>query len=133
MSTNANKLECIQQEFSAICFNNFFPYVHYSYAYALEHLKLHTSHKRRYHLDALFLIQVYLGSIFCPLLETVLLGMSWDFSVLAMPALQVTTVLLLAAPQQIMLLVGTSMYWEPKLFLLIIFYNATFSIIIHDE
>jgi hypothetical protein len=133
MSTTANKLECIQHKFVAVCFNNFFPHVHYSYAYGLEHLKLHTLHKRRYHLDALFLIQVYLGSIFCPLSETVLLGMSWDFPVLAMPALQVTIVLLLDAPQPIMLFVGTSMYFEPKLFLLIIFYNGTFSIIIHDE
>jgi hypothetical protein len=50
----------------------FFPEVDYSYDLALDQLKLHTLHKRRYHLDALFLTQVYRGSKFCPsALETV--------------------------------------------------------------
>jgi hypothetical protein len=40
--------------------------VHYYYDFALEQLKLHTLQKRRYHLDALFLTQVYRGSILCP-------------------------------------------------------------------
>jgi hypothetical protein len=66
MSTNANKLECIQQRFVALCFNRFFPQAHYSYSLALEELKLHTLCMTRQHLDALFLIQVYLGSKFCP-------------------------------------------------------------------
>jgi hypothetical protein len=34
-------------------------------------IKLHTLRKRRYHLDALFFIRVYLGPKMCPLLETV--------------------------------------------------------------
>jgi hypothetical protein len=38
----------------------------YSYALALEQLKLHTLQKRRHHLDALFLTQVYRGSNICP-------------------------------------------------------------------
>jgi hypothetical protein len=58
-------------KFAALCFNCFFPQVHYSYALALEQLKLHTLHKRGYHLDALFLIQVYCGSKFCLVLEIV--------------------------------------------------------------
>jgi hypothetical protein len=71
-TTDANKLERIQQKFAARCCNRFLPNVHYNYANALEYLKLHTLRKRRYHLDALFLIQVYLGFKFCPsVLETV--------------------------------------------------------------
>jgi hypothetical protein len=71
-TTDANKLECIQQKFAALCCNRFLPRVHYSYANALEYLKLHTLRKRRYHLDALFLIQVYRGLKYCPsLLEAV--------------------------------------------------------------
>ncbi|PNF40967.1 hypothetical protein B7P43_G08815 [Cryptotermes secundus] len=65
-STDANKLERIQQEFTALCFKRFFPQVDYRYDFALEQLKLHTLQKKRYHLDALFLIQVYRGSILCP-------------------------------------------------------------------
>jgi hypothetical protein len=50
----------------------FRPHVHYSYANALEYLKLHSLRIRRHQLDALFLIQVYLGSKLCPsVLETV--------------------------------------------------------------
>ncbi|PNF19262.1 hypothetical protein B7P43_G08007 [Cryptotermes secundus] len=65
-STDANKLERIQQKFTALCFKRFFPQVDYRYDFALEQLKLHTLQKRRYHLDALFLIQVYRGSVLCP-------------------------------------------------------------------
>jgi hypothetical protein len=71
-TTDANKLERIQQKFSALCYNRFLRHVHCSYANALEYLKLHTLRKRRYHLDALFLIQVYRGLKYCPsLLEAV--------------------------------------------------------------
>jgi hypothetical protein len=35
-TTDANKLECIQQKFAALCYNRFLPHVHYSYANALE-------------------------------------------------------------------------------------------------
>jgi hypothetical protein len=55
-TTDANKLERIQQKLAALCYNRFLPHVHYSYAKALEYLKLHTLRKRRYHLDALFII-----------------------------------------------------------------------------
>jgi hypothetical protein len=44
---------------------------------AFEYSKLHTLCKRRYHLDALFLIQVYRGLKYCPsLLEAVGLRVS---------------------------------------------------------
>jgi hypothetical protein len=46
VSTDANKLERIQQKFAALCFNRVFPQVHYNYIYALEQLKLHTLRKR---------------------------------------------------------------------------------------
>jgi hypothetical protein len=72
MTTDANKLERIQQKFEAPCYNRFLPHVHCSHANALEYLKLHTLCKRRYHFDALFRIQVYCGLKYCPsLLEVV--------------------------------------------------------------
>jgi hypothetical protein len=71
-STDANKPERIQQKFAALCRNHFFSQVDCGYDLALEQLKLHTLHKRRYRLDALFLTQVYRGSKFClSVLETV--------------------------------------------------------------
>jgi hypothetical protein len=72
MTTDANKLERIHQKFAALCYNHFLAHVSYSYANTLEYLKLHTLRKRRYHLDALFLIQVYRGLKYClSLLEAV--------------------------------------------------------------
>jgi hypothetical protein len=65
MSTDANKLERIQQRFAALCFNRFFPQVHFSYSLALEELKLHILRMTKYRFDVLFLIQVYLCSKFC--------------------------------------------------------------------
>jgi hypothetical protein len=35
--SDANKLERIPQKFAALCFNRFFPQVHYSYALSSEH------------------------------------------------------------------------------------------------
>jgi hypothetical protein len=65
-STDADKLERIQQRFAALCFNRFFPTVQFHYSPALEELKLHTLRMRRHRLDALFLLQVYFGFKFCP-------------------------------------------------------------------
>jgi hypothetical protein len=65
-STDANKLERIQQKFTAICFKRFFPQANYCYDFALELLNLQTLRKRRYHIDALFLTQVFRGSVHCP-------------------------------------------------------------------
>jgi hypothetical protein len=71
-STDANKLERIQQRFAALCFYRFFPQVHYCYTLALQELTLYTLSARRHRLDAVFLTQVYSGSKFCPsVLETV--------------------------------------------------------------
>ncbi|PNF36234.1 hypothetical protein B7P43_G08692, partial [Cryptotermes secundus] len=66
ISTDANKLECNQQKYTALCYKRSFPQVDYCHDFALEQFKLHTLQKRRYHLDALFLIQVYHGSILYP-------------------------------------------------------------------
>ncbi|PNF18215.1 hypothetical protein B7P43_G17756 [Cryptotermes secundus] len=66
MSTDANKLEHIQQRFMALCFNCFYPQVHYNYSLAFEELKLHTLCTTRHRLDALFLIHIYFGLKFCP-------------------------------------------------------------------
>jgi hypothetical protein len=89
-TTDANKLERIQQKFAVLCYNRFLPRVHYTYSNALEHLKLHTLRKRRYHPGVLFLIHVYLGSKFCPsVLETVGLRVPTlhlrDFPLLGLP------------------------------------------------
>jgi hypothetical protein len=126
MTTDANKLECIQQKFAAVCYNCFLPQVHYTYSNTLEYLKLYTLHKRRHHLNALFLIQVYLGSKFClSILETV------SFSPYSAPqrlffcsmfALQLKTVLLLDALQLLILSAGTSISFEDKMFPLNVFY-----------
>jgi hypothetical protein len=64
--TDASKLGRIQWKFLALCYNRFFPHIHYSYANALEHLNFHT-----YPLggtDALFIVDVYNGFKFCLLL-----------------------------------------------------------------
>jgi hypothetical protein len=71
-STNASKLERIQQRFPALCFYPFLPQVRYCYTLALQELNLHTLRMRRHRLDAVFLTQVYSGSKLCPsILETV--------------------------------------------------------------
>jgi hypothetical protein len=41
-STDANKLESIQQKFTALCLKRFFPQADYCYGFALEQFKLHT-------------------------------------------------------------------------------------------
>jgi hypothetical protein len=64
-STDANKLERIEQRFAALCFNRFFPQVHYCHSLSLEKLKLHILYIRRHRLDVLFLTQVYFGLKFC--------------------------------------------------------------------
>jgi hypothetical protein len=65
-STDANKLERIQQRFAALFFNRFFPEVNYCYSIALDELKVHTLRMRRQRLDALFLTQIFFGYKFCP-------------------------------------------------------------------
>jgi hypothetical protein len=54
-STDANKLERIQQKFASVCFYRFFPpHVPYSYTLDLEKLSLSSLRKRRHHFDAFF-------------------------------------------------------------------------------
>ncbi|PNF36364.1 hypothetical protein B7P43_G18042 [Cryptotermes secundus] len=64
-STDANKLEHIQQKFASVCFYRFFPHISYNYTDALEKLSLHSLHKWRHHLDALFLVLVFRGLKSC--------------------------------------------------------------------
>jgi hypothetical protein len=71
-STDAIKLERIQQKFTSVCFYPFYPQVAYNYTVALEKLGLHSSRKGRYYLDALCFVQVYRGHKSCTsLLENV--------------------------------------------------------------
>jgi hypothetical protein len=67
-STNANKLQRIQKKFVALCYNRFIsPDSNgYSYANALQVLNLRNLHERRHQLDAIFAINVFLGSKPCP-------------------------------------------------------------------
>jgi hypothetical protein len=51
-STDANKLERIQQKFASVCRYRFFPNISYTYAVALDKLGLSTSRERRHYLDA---------------------------------------------------------------------------------
>jgi hypothetical protein len=75
-STDANKLELIQQRFVALCFNRLFAEVHYSYSFVLEELQLHALRNRKHRLDALFFIQVYLSLKFCPFRKLFVSGIS---------------------------------------------------------
>jgi hypothetical protein len=67
-STDAKKLERIQRKFVALCYNRFLSRDSngYSYANALHVLNLRTLHNRRHQLDAIFVINVLLGSKSCP-------------------------------------------------------------------
>jgi hypothetical protein len=66
-STDANKLERIQQRFEVLCFKRFFnPEVPYCYSFVLEELQLLTLRVRRHRLDDFFLTQVYSDFKFCP-------------------------------------------------------------------
>jgi hypothetical protein len=135
-TTDANELERIQQRFAALCYYLFLPHVHYSYTRVLEYSKLHALRKRRYHLDAQFLIQVYRGLKYClSLLEAVGLRDPTrylrDFSMFNFSP-SIRTVLLLDAHQLLMLSAGTLMYLKQILFPLVIFYNNCGTIHILD-
>jgi hypothetical protein len=126
-TTDANKLERIQQKFAALCYNRLLSHVHYSYAKSLEYLKLHTLCKR-----VISLIHCSLSK-FTVVWNTAL--PSWKLSVFefllgisetflrSVSALQLLIVLLLDAHQLLMLSAGTLMYLKQKLFPLVIFYN----------
>jgi hypothetical protein len=65
-NTDSNKLERIQRKFAALCHNRSFQDVYYHYNNILDKLNLQTLHVRRRHIDALFLINVFRGTKFCP-------------------------------------------------------------------
>jgi hypothetical protein len=70
--TNASKIERIQRKFLALCYNRFFPQIHYSYVNALVHQNFHILCTRRRQLEGPFLENVRGGFKFCStLLETV--------------------------------------------------------------
>jgi hypothetical protein len=62
-STDAKNLERIRRKFVALCYNRFLsPDTNgYSYTNALQVLNLRTLHDRRHQLDAIFVINVFLG------------------------------------------------------------------------
>jgi hypothetical protein len=70
------KLERIQRKFAALCYNRFLsPDTNgYSYANALQVLNLCTLHDRRHQLDAIFVINVFLGSKSCPSTMDIIIG-----------------------------------------------------------
>jgi hypothetical protein len=63
-STDAKELELIQRKFVALCYNRFLSRDSngYSYANALQVLNLRTLHEERHQIDAIFVINVFLGS-----------------------------------------------------------------------
>jgi hypothetical protein len=62
-STDAKKLEHIQRKFAALCYNRFLSPDSNGYSYAYTQvLNLRTLHERRHQLDAIFVINVFLGS-----------------------------------------------------------------------
>jgi hypothetical protein len=72
MSTDASKLERLQQKFASVSFYRFFPPVPYSYTFVLEKLSLHSLRTLRHYLDALLFCSAYRGLKFCTfLLENV--------------------------------------------------------------
>jgi hypothetical protein len=64
-STDANKLEYIQQMFTPVCFYHFVPHVPYTYTVALEELGLHFYIKGDFTLILFFLVQIYNGLKSC--------------------------------------------------------------------
>jgi hypothetical protein len=123
-------MESTQQKFAAHNFNHVFHHVHYSYAYVLQQLKLHTLRARGYHFDALFLYQAYIGSKFSSsLLKSASVRVSArcvrDFALLNICSRKDSFLVVL--PQHLMLFVGTLTYLEPKHFIIIVFYNDAFN------
>jgi hypothetical protein len=126
-STDANKLERIQQRFAALCFNRFFPQVHYCYSLALEVLKLRTLHMNRHRLDALFRTQVYFGFKICLSISEIV-GLRVparyirDFALFNVCSLKIVP--LLDVHQLLMLFAETVTYSEPGTVSSVIFYNV---------
>jgi hypothetical protein len=126
-STDANKLERIQQRFAALCFNRLFPQVHYCYSLALKELKMHTLRMRRHCLDALIRTQDYFGfKISHSVLEIVGLRVpalyNRNFALFNVyPHVQIIPLL---DVHQLLMFAETLTYSEPRTFSSGIFYNV---------
>jgi hypothetical protein len=71
-ATDSNKLERMQKKVATLCHKRFFCDIEYHYDITLEKLNLQTLHIRRHHINALFLINAFCGTKYCPsVLETV--------------------------------------------------------------
>jgi hypothetical protein len=128
-STDANKLERIQQRFATLCFNRFFPQVRYNYSLVLEELKLHTLYIRRHRLDASFLLKFTLVwnsalPFWKLLVSEFLLGISETLHC-SMSAPHVKIIPLLDVHQPLMLFAGTLTYSGPETFSSVVFYNKS--------
>jgi hypothetical protein len=96
-------------------------HVHYSYAYDSECLKLHTLRKKRYHFQTLFLVHFYLHSTFSPfILEAVGLWVH-TWYIREIYTFNFCSSVICASDVNDFIVT----YFEPKLFLLIKFYNGT--------
>jgi hypothetical protein len=76
--TDSNKLERVQGKFAALCHRRFFQDIEYHYGNMLEKLNLRTLHMRRRHFDALFLINGFSDTKYCP-------PLSWKQSTFVFP------------------------------------------------
>ncbi|PNF30002.1 hypothetical protein B7P43_G06208 [Cryptotermes secundus] len=129
-STDANKLERIQQKFASVCF----------YTDALEKLSLQSLHKRRHHLDAPFLFRSFVvlnpGLLFGKMLAFVFLPAILGTSHCLVFVPLINTALLLGAPMLPTRWVKILTYLQSEQFLsmtlnlklLIIFVNDTLKI-----
>jgi hypothetical protein len=64
--TDSNKLERVQRKFAALCHNRFFQDAEHHHDNILEKLALQALHIRRRHFDAVFLINAFTGTKYCP-------------------------------------------------------------------
>jgi hypothetical protein len=123
-STDADKLEGIRQIFVAVCFNNLFPHVRYSYAYALDCSKSPWCTVPYASLSCLWSLPFCFQNMVFEFLRGVSEALHCSVS-----DFLVKPLLLLDGLQLLILFLRTFTYSEPKLFLLIIFYNGPFLII----
>jgi hypothetical protein len=132
-STDAEKLERIQQKFASGCFYRFLPRIPYSYTFALEKLSLHFLRTRRHHLDSLFLFRLIVALnpalpswkilVFMSLLT--MLGTSQGLAFVP----QINTVLPVGAPMLPTWWVKISTYLQSERVFSIVFYNLVLKIV----
>jgi hypothetical protein len=129
--TNANKFVRIQQKFSALCFNRFFPHVHYSYAYTSEYLRLRLTYGDASPLCSLPYSDLLAYKFCISLSETVGVRVSARYirGFFTLTVCSVRKNCPARCAQLLMLFVGTLIHLKPKLFLLIMLHDVTFLII----